>query len=251
MITLPQLCSDLNELLQPSLYADGCPNGLQIEGKKDISSVATAVSANIATIEAAIKAGADALIVHHGIFWNQDSYVITGVKRQKITLLLENGLSLIAYHLPLDAHKVHGNNWKAAIDLGWENLEPFGFFKGIAIGVKGTFPPQNRTSFVEKLEHYYGHIAHLAPGGNSIVKSAALISGGAYKNLSEAAIAGVDCFITGNFDEPAWHQALEEKINFLALGHSHTEKIGPKSLAVYIKEKFSLPCSFIDIENPF
>ena len=137
------------------------------------------------------------------------------------------------------------------MDLGWESLEPFGLYKGIPIGVKGVFAPQNLESFVKKLEHYYGHSAYLAPGGNSLVKSAALISGGAYRSLGEASAAGVDCFITGNFDEPAWHQALEEKINFLALGHSHTEKIGPKSLVKYIREKFSLPCTFIDIENPF
>lgn len=251
MITLSELRADLDALLQPTLFADSCPNGLQVEGKEKISLIATAVSASLATIEAAIDAKADALVVHHGIFWNQDSYIITGVKQQKLSLLLKSGLSLLAYHLPLDAHKSFGNNWKAAMDLGWENLEPFGLYKGMAIGVKGTFPPQSLCSFVEQLERYYQHQAHLAPGGNAQVKSAALISGGAYRSLGEAASEKVDCFITGNFDEPAWHQAMEEKINFLALGHSHTEKIGPKSLAIYMQEKFRLPCAFIDIENPF
>ncbi len=251
MITLQDLCADLDSLLQPSLFSDGCPNGLQVEGKKQINTIVTAVSSSLATIEAAIEAKADALIVHHGMFWNQDSYVVTGVKRQKLSLLLENGLSLIAYHLPLDAHQIYGNNWRAAIDLGWQNLEPFGMYKGSFIGVKGNFSPQSRDSFVHKLENYYGHKAYLAPGGNNEVKSAALISGGAYRSLGEASEAGVDCFITGNFDEPAWHQALEEKINFLALGHSHTEKIGPKSLAKYLQEKLQVSCSFIDIENPF
>ncbi len=251
MITLQELCKDLNNLLKPYLFSDSCPNGLQIEGKKQIKTIVTAVSSNLATIEAAIEAKADALIVHHGMFWNQDSYVITGVKRQKLTLLMNSGISLLAYHLPLDAHQVHGNNWRAAIELGWENLEPFGMYKGVAIGVKGTFSPLSRESFMQQLENYYGHTAYLAPGGNTLVKSAALISGGAYRSLGEAVEAGVDCFITGNFDEPAWHQALEEKINFLALGHSHTEKIGPKSIAKYIEEKFQVHTSFLDIENPF
>ncbi len=251
MITLQDLCADLDSLLQPSLYSDSCPNGLQVEGKKQINTIVTAVSSSLATIEAAIEAKADALIVHHGMFWNQDSYVVTGVKRQKMSLLLESGLSLLAYHIPLDAHQIHGNNWRAAIDLGWENLEPFGMHKGSFIGVKGTFAPQSRDSFVHKLENYYGHKAYLASGGKIEVKSAALISGGAYRSLGEATEAGVDCFITGNFDEPAWHQALEEKINFLALGHSHTEKIGPKSLVEYLQGKFQVSCSFIDIENPF
>lgn len=251
MITLQDLCADLNNLLKPSLFADGCPNGLQVEGKKEIKTVVTAVSASLATIEMAIEAKADALIVHHGMFWNQDSYVVTGVKRQKLALLLKSGMSLLAYHLPLDAHQVHGNNWKAAIDLGWKNLEPFGMYKGIPIGVKGDFEAQDREAFVKHLEGYYGHKAYLAPGGSATVKSAALISGGAYRSLGEAVEAGVDCFITGNFDEPAWHQALEEKINFLALGHSHTEKVGPKSIAKYVHDELKVPCSFLDVENPF
>lgn len=251
MITLQELCTSLDLLLQPALFPDGCPNGLQVEGKPSIRKCATAVSASLATLEAAVENGVDALIVHHGLFWNQDSYVITGVKRKKLELLLKSGLSLLAYHLPLDVHRLYGNNWKAALDLGWENLEPFGLYKGIAVGVKGTFKATSRQAFTNRLEEYYEHPAHVALGGPETVKSAALISGAAYRSLPEAALAGVDCFITGNFDEPAWHQAFEEGINFFALGHSHTEKIGPKALGQHLSAQFGLPCPFIDIDNPF
>lgn len=251
MITLQELCAYLEELLQPSLFSDGCPNGLQVEGHPKIKSIATAVTASLATIEASIEAGADALIVHHGLFWNRDSYTITGTKRKKLHLLLKSGLSLLAYHLPLDAHREYGNNWRAAIELGWENLEPFGRYGNVSIGVKGTFKSQNRNTFVDKLQNYYNHPAHMALGGKENISSAALISGGAYKSILEAASENVDCFITGNFDEPAWHMAFEEGINFYAMGHSNTEKIGPRSLGNHLYEHFGIPCQFLDLENPF
>lgn len=251
MITLQELCAYLDTLLELSLFSDGCPNGLQVEGKPKIKKICTAVTASLAAIEAAVEAGADALIVHHGLFWNRDSYPITGVKRKKLQQLLENGLSLLAYHLPLDAHREYGNNWRAAKELQWENLEPFGRYGNVSIGVKGTFKPQSREAFSASLQRYYGHAAHLALGGKAEVCSAALISGGAYKSIPEAASEGVDCFITGNFDEPAWHMAFEEKINFFALGHSNTEKIGPRTLGEHLYQHFNVPCEFLDLENPF
>lgn len=251
MLSLQDLCEYLDALLQPALFSDGCPNGLQVEGKREIRKIATGVTASLATIEAAIEAHSDALIVHHGLFWNRDSYTITGSKQKKLKLLLENDISLLAYHLPLDAHRDYGNNWRAAKDLGWEDLEPFGRYGNLSIGVKGTFKPQDRKAFIESLESYYGHTAHCALGGKEIVSRSALVSGGAYKTVLEAAAEGIDCFITGNFDEPAWHMAFEEKINFCALGHSNTEKVGPKSLGEHLQEHFGVPCQFLDCENPF
>lgn len=251
MITLQELSSYLKELLQTESFSDGCPNGLQVEGKNTIKRVATGVSASLATIEGAIEKKADVLIVHHGIFWNRDSFVIEGTKRKKLALLLKHELSLLAYHLPLDAHRELGNNWKAAIELGWHALEPFGLYNGKLIGVRGSFAPQSCEAFSESLERYYGHPVSMALGGKKKVVSAALISGGAHRSLHEASEAGVDCFITGSFDEPTWHEAFEEGINFFALGHSNTEKIGPFHLGRHLQERFGLPCDFIDIENPF
>lgn len=241
----------LNTYLHVPLIEDYCPNGIQVEGRGEIKKIGTAVSANLRTLEKAAEEGVQALIVHHGLFWNRDPYPIVGTKRAKIELLLKEGISLFAYHLPLDAHQEVGNNWQAARALGWENLEPFGPYNGTIIGVKGTFRSRPIKTFVEEVEAYYAHPATLALGGKERVSSAALISGGAYKELVAAARAGVECYITGNFDEPAWGIAFEEKINFLALGHTATEKIGPKALAQHIQEKFSVPCSFIEEENPF
>lgn len=251
MISLQELCNYLNELLEAKNYKDYCDNGLQIQGKPKIGKIGTAVSASLETIQTAVEQGVDALIVHHGMFWSRDSQIIIGTKREKIRLLLQNEISLLAYHLPLDSQKELGNNWKAAKDLGWTNLEPFGEINGVAEGVKGCFPPQKIDAFQSSLEVYYQHTAHCALGGKSTVETAALVSGGAYRMLSEAAKEGVDCFVTGNFDEPAWPQSFEEGINFFAMGHSATERVGPRALGEHLKENFALEYTFIDTLNPF
>lgn len=250
-IQLFDLTSLLEEYLNCGGISDHCTNGLQVEGGKVIKKAATAVSANLMTIEQACKERVDALIVHHGLFWKGDNYIIQGSLKKKLELLITNGISLLAYHLPLDAHREVGNNWKAASDLGWEKLSPFGLYNGREIGVKGSFSPMPVAAFMAELEAYYSHSATHVIGGKKEVTSAALVSGGAYKMLTDAAFAGVDCFITGNYDEPAWNIAKDEKINFFALGHSSTEKVGPKALAKYLEHTIDLPCQFIDIENPF
>jgi dinuclear metal center YbgI/SA1388 family protein len=245
MIPLKELCEHLNLFLRCSEFTDYGPNGLQVEGKAQVKKIATAVSASLLTIEAAAEWGADALIVHHGLFWNKDKYEVTGVKRDKLKLLLARGISLLAYHLPLDAHEEVGNNWKAASDLGLTALAPFSF------GVQGKMKPRSIDAFKNQLEQYYSHPAACALGGKEKVQTAAIISGGAHWSIKEAAAAGIDCFITGSFDEPIWHIAFEEKINFFALGHAATERIGPLALGEHLKEKWSLPVQFIDMANPF
>jgi dinuclear metal center YbgI/SA1388 family protein len=251
MIKRQELCHYLDQLFSSNGEVDYGPNGLQVEGKEQIQTVATAVSASLATIEAAIKAQADALIVHHGLFWYKDSFVIQGTKKKKISLLLEHGISLIAYHLPLDHHPQLGNNWKAAEEMGWKNLQPFGWMNKIMIGVKGEIPPCSQEKFKNQLETYYQHSAFCALGGPTAIRKVALISGGAYKSITEAVQSQMDAFVTGSFDEPVWHQAFEEKINFFALGHSATEKVGPKAICQHLKEELKLPSLFLDVFNPF
>lgn len=251
MITLQDLFQHLQQLLSPEDFSDYCPNGLQVEGKKEIEKVCFAVSASLATIEEAVKKEADALIVHHGIFWQKDPYVIVGTKRKKIELLLKNKTSLLAYHLPLDAHPRVGNNWKAAFDLGMDELQPFYSLGKKALGVKGTIAPTSVKDFTKKLEAYYGHPAHVALGGKKEVRSAAIISGGAHRYIDQAADEQIDCYITGSFDEPIWDIAHERKINFFALGHYSTERVGILALMAEVQKQFRLSCEFIDLFNPF
>ncbi len=250
-ITLQELCCHLNDLLHADEFNDYCPNGLQVEGRPSIRSIATAVSASIETIKEAVSRNVDVLIVHHGMFWKGDSYPISGVKKEKLNLLLQNDISLIGYHLPLDGHQLYGNNWKAAIDMKWYNLKPCAYVNGQPIGVYGEFDPLSREKFKGQLQGYYDHGSTVAEGGKDIVSSAYLVSGGAYKMIHEAADMQADCFITGNFDEPAWHDAHEKEINFYAMGHSATERVGPMALGNYIKSHFEMSCDFIDIYNPF
>ncbi len=259
MIKLKALDAYLCHLLKSDTIKDYCCNGIQLEGKLDINFIATAVTASLATIEAAAALEVDALIVHHGLFWDKEPHYIRGAKKEKLEILLKKGISVLAYHLPLDCHQELGNNWLAAKHLGWNDLQPFGMGGGlslsVALGVKGRFPPVSVEKFKQQLEAYYEHPAHAALGGKGgskgMVSSGAIISGGAYEFTPEAAAAGVDCFVTGNFDEPAWHMAHEEKIHFFAMGHSATERVGPKALAAHIAQKFSMRAEFIDIANPF
>jgi dinuclear metal center YbgI/SA1388 family protein len=241
----------LEKLLSNTPMQDHGPNGLQVEGKREIQKIGTAVSASLSTIEKAMGEGVDVLIVHHGLFWNGDPYPIEGSKKRKIETLLKNNVSLFAYHLPLDAHRDLGNNWRAAKDLGWRELEPFCEYKGAFIGVKGRFDPISIEEFQGKLERYYGNRASVAKAERKIIQSAGLVSGGAYRELKSAKAAGLDAFVTGNFDEPAWSEAQEENVHFLALGHTATEKVGPKALAEHIAKEFGLTCTFIDSDNPF
>jgi dinuclear metal center YbgI/SA1388 family protein len=246
MITLQEISLYLQNLLSPGQFTDYCPNGIQVEGKHQIKRICFAVSASLAVIEEAVKQKADALIVHHGIFWNKEPLSVTGTKRDKLHLLLKNDISLLAYHLPLDAHQSIGNNWKAAHDLGMGHLESFA-----EIGVKGTFTPIAVDVFCKKLEAYYGHPAHVALGGKEKISSAAIISGGAHRFITQAADEGIDCFITGSFDEPIWDIAHERKMHFMALGHYSTERIGILALMEAIEKKMDVSCTFIDFFNPF
>lgn len=253
MIELKDLIQLLSDLYLTTPVVDYCPNGLQVEGKAKIGKIATAVSASLETIEIAVKNNVDALIVHHGMFWNKDSYVIQGTKRKKLSLLLEHQISLLAYHLPMDIHKEMGNNWKAASEMGWKNLAPFSpLSSNVFLGVKGELPDLSQEDLVRKLEDYYGHNAVTALGGKKKIKTIGLISGGAHRQMNDAIQEGLDAYITGSFDEPVWHQAFEDKINFFALGHSATEEVGPKALATYLQEKFpKLAVSFHQVINPF
>lgn len=245
MVDLFNLCTYLKELLQVDLFQDYGPNGLQVEGKKEVKKGAFAVSASFYAIDQAAKKGADFLFTHHGIFWTKDPLPLIGTKKDKIARLVEKEISLLSYHLPLDAHSTLGNNWKAAHDLGWKQLQPFA-----SIGVKGVFEEIPVAKFQKELERYFDHPAHVALGGKKKVRSCALISGGAHREIVQA-IGQVDCFVTGSFDEPTWHQAHEGKVNFFALGHAATEKIGPKAMMDHLTGKFGIKSFFIEENNPF
>ncbi|WP_108897110.1 Nif3-like dinuclear metal center hexameric protein [Chlamydia serpentis] len=251
-MNVAELLSHLDNLLASGTFQDYGPNGLQVgNAQVALKKIGVAVTADIETIKQAIKANVNVLIVHHGIFWKGMPYPITGMMYKRIQLLIQHDIQLLAYHLPLDAHPTLGNNWRVALDLNWKDLQPFGSsFPNL--GVQGSFSPVHINTFTNLLSQYYqAPLKGSALGGPSTVSSAAIVSGGAYRELSFAVTRQVDCFITGNFDEPAWSTALENNINFLAFGHTATEKIGPKSLAHHLNSVLQVPTIFIDTDNPF
>lgn len=242
----------LNTLLRPELFNDYCPNALQIEGTNTISKIVFAVSAQRASIEQAVLENADALIVHHGLFWKfHGTRAITGSFAKRVKPLIKNDINLLAYHLPLDAHIEYGNAAIIAKKLGLLELEPFGDHKGMPTGVKGKFgKPQDPKEVTKKLETILGHkVLHSDPRNNQI-NSMGIITGGANSSWPLCIPEQLDSYLTGEMSEHDWHESREEGIHMFAGGHNATEKFGVQELMKLIKDKFSVECIFLDSENP-
>ncbi len=232
-------------------FDDESLNGLQVEGAKEISAVAFAVSACAEAFEIAAKGGAQALIVHHGLFWKgHGPEPVTGALAARLRLLIKPDLNLFAYHLPLDAHPKAGNNAVAAAALGLRNLEPFGGNHGMKIGWKGALPAAvSLKRFILRLEKYYGHKAFVVQGGSGLVKKIGIVSGGAAKEAMQAALEGLDLYVTGEASEPVTYLVREAGMNFAALGHYATERVGVMALAKHLGKKFGLKTFFVELNN--
>ena len=237
------IVKDLNKLLQIDLTPE--QNGLQVEGTKEIKKIVFGVSANMALFEVAVKKGAQMLIVHHGLLWGHEQK-LTGVFGARIRFLIKNDLNLVAYHLPLDKHPVLGNNAGLAKLLGLKNLKPFGTYKGLKIGFKGTLTKAK--SFESIFKILGGEGLNFGP---KQIKTVAIVSGGAHDMLEEAIQEKADLYICGSRDEYVQELAREGKINFIAMGHYNSEKLGILALKKYIEKKYKVSTEFIDIKNPF
>ncbi len=249
MITRDELTGYLHELLDVDGFQDGCPNGLQVEGTGEIRCLVSGVTANLPLIEAAVELGADALLVHHGYFWKGEEPVVVGMKQRRLKRLLVNDINLLAFHLPLDAHPVHGNNARLASLL---EFLPEGTFGGSpAIGLWGRLPA---TMDVRRLSDWIaerlGRVPLVIPAGPSSIETVAWCSGAAQSCLVEAVQMGMDAFITGEVSEPAVHVAREYGIHLFAAGHHATERYGVMALGEHLAERFALQHHFIDIDSP-
>lgn len=253
-ITCTELQHYINQILRPEVFEDYSPNGLQISGKESISKVAFAVSATQASINEAIDWKADALIVHHGVFWkHQGSRPIVGPWGKRIKDCILSELNLLAYHLPLDAHPEIGNAASLAKNLGLSNLAPFGEYKKNYLGIKGEFhPPLKARELKTKLAALLNHsIIHASPDDEQLVKSLGIITGGANNEWACALSEKVDAYLTGEISEYNWHDAIESGIHYFAGGHHATEKFGIQELMNKIKNDYpNLEVKFFDSENP-
>ncbi|MFT4520568.1 MAG: dinuclear metal center YbgI/SA1388 family protein [Halioglobus sp.] len=252
-VSLTELDQYLKQALNSDLYRDYCPNGLQVEGRPQIQRIATGVTACQALLDEAIAWGADAILVHHGYFWRDESPQIVGMKKRRIAALLASDVSLIAYHLPLDGHPEFGNNAKLGELMGLpldlqEPLEP-----GVAgsVGSIGTLPVATTSGeFVAALEKELGRGAlHIGDPAVSVSRIA-WCTGGAQSYIDKAVAAGADLFITGEASEQTVHVAREEGVQFVAAGHHATERYGVQALGAHLQETFSVEHRFFDIDNP-
>jgi dinuclear metal center YbgI/SA1388 family protein len=247
-----QLVAYLDDLLEVETLEDVAVNGLQVAGNQEVERLATAVSVSAELFTQAADWGADTVLVHHGLLWRgDDPQRVTGSFRQRLRLLFENDLNLIAYHLPLDRHPAHGNAAVLARELGLEQLEPFGSFGGVLIGTAGVFPePVPAEELFVRVRKACGQEAQIFPGGPERVASVGIVTGGAPTAFDEAVAAGLDAFITGEAREWVLHRATEDGVYFLAAGHYATERFGVRSLGEFLAKRFDLEVQFFDLPNP-
>jgi len=243
-----ELLDYTGELLQVERFQDYCPNGLQVEGRGEVRTIVSGVTASMALLEAAAKAGADMVLVHHGYFWRNEDPRIKGMKRERLKFLLEHDINLAAYHLPLDAHAELGNNVQLGkvMDIAVDDMagEP-------AIIAHGRLE-QSMTLEVFGLHiHRVLNRPPLLVGDMSKeLKRIAWCTGAAQSHIEEAIALGVDAFLSGEISEQTVHQARESGVAFIAAGHHATERYGVQALGSHLADRFEIQHFFIDIENP-
>lgn len=237
--------------LQPQNFKDYGPNGLQVEGRPQVRKLVSGVTASLALIEAAIAAQADAIFVHHGLFWRGQSGTVTGWMKQRLQRLLVHDVNLLAYHLPLDAHPTLGNNARLGALLG---LRPEGHFGAQDLGFVGVpedgRPLAGAAALGERLQQLLGRaVLQVGPQTGPITR-VAWCSGGAQGYFEDAIAAGAQAFITGEISEPQAHLARECGVAFFACGHHATERYGAPAMAAHVAQQLGLAHEFIDIDNP-
>ena len=247
-ISRDTLLQSFDALLQPERFKDYGPNGLQVEGKAQIARIVSGVTASRALIDAAIAQQADAIFVHHGLFWRGQDGRITGWMKQRLQRLLAHDISLFAYHLPLDAHPQWGNNACLGQVLGWAADARFGEQE---LGCVASVDYPSAQALAVHIERVLGRSATLvAPPGAAPIRRVAWCSGGAQGYFEAAIAAGADAFVTGEISEPQAHLAREMGVAFIAAGHHATERYGAPAVAAHVAALHGLEHVFIDIDNP-
>jgi dinuclear metal center YbgI/SA1388 family protein len=240
-----------DRLLDARSFTDYCPNGLQVPGAEEVEVVVSGVSANLELLRDAEAAGAQMVLAHHGVFWDAGSRALSPALAERLRLLLGAGISLAAYHLPLDAHPEIGNNALICDGLGLRKGERFGTAKGAAIGFTGAFAePLPLAGVAAKVRELTGRDPLVFPGGDAPVSRAGVVSGGGAGMLEEAVGLGLDALITGEPGEPTAASAAENGIHCIAAGHHATETFGARALGERVAAEFGIEHRFIEVPNP-
>lgn len=244
--------SDLNDyigsLLEISRFRDYCPNGIQVEGRHEVRKIATGVTASQQLLDSASEWGADAVLVHHGYFWRNEEQAIAGIKKKRIQHLLQHDMSLLAYHLPLDAHPELGNNAQLAQRL---ELLPTGRFGEQDIGWHGEMR-QSLTldQFSAKITDSLQRSPLIIGNKDQVLHRIAWCSGGAQGYFEQAVALGVDVFLTGEISEQNVHVSRETGVAFIAAGHHATERYGVQALGEHLARQMNVEHRFFDMDNP-
>lgn len=246
-----ELLQTLDALLQPERFKDYGPNGLQVEGRATVRKIVSGVTACQALIEAAIAAQADAIFVHHGLFWRGQDGRVTGWMKQRLSLLLAHDINLIAYHLPLDAHPQWGNNAQLGQKLGLQIRSHFGEQSLGCLGSRqdaGVF--ESAQALGAQVGQTLGRPVTVVSHSDRPIQNIAWCTGGAQSYFEAAIAAGADAFMTGEISEPQAHYARESGVAYLACGHHATERYGAPAVAGHVAAQLGLAHEFIDIDNP-
>ena len=262
-ISAQALTEFCDEYLSAAAFKDYAPNGLQVDGGRPIQRIVTGVTACEALIDAAIADKADAILVHHGYFWKGEPAPITGMKGQRIRKLMQHGISLIGYHLPLDAHPRIGNNAKLAELLDMSIIGALYPSESHPVGNIATCTPQNAQSLITQITDSLGRLplnisAHYQASdtdgyngqNNRPIERVGICTGGAQDMIEQAALMGCDAFISGEISERTTHIARELGIDYFACGHHATERGGIQALGELVAQQFGLAVTFVDIDNP-
>lgn len=248
MPEITKLVDHLDRLLAIDAFHDYGPNGLQVPGAAQVQTVVTGVSANGRLIDAAVAAGAQLVIVHHGLYWRGDPQQITPLLHRRLAPLIKHDVALAAYHLPLDAHPEHGNNALLGQALGGADQQPFA-----EIGVRVAFPDPGLTiaELTARVTAAVGGRAPLVVGaGPERIRTLGIVTGAATDSMTEAIDLGLDAFLTGEPAERGFSIATDAGIHFLAAGHHATETFGVRRLGELLAAEFGVEHRFVDVENP-
>ncbi|NQZ30077.1 MAG: Nif3-like dinuclear metal center hexameric protein [Oceanospirillaceae bacterium] len=250
-VSLEEIEIYCNKLLSSDSFKDYCPNGLQVAGANKISKIVTGVTACQQLLDSAVSVGADLILTHHGYFWRGEDQRVVSIKKNRLKTLLVNDISLLAYHLPLDAHAIYGNNVQLAKLMGWQVTSGMDAPIGESIVLLGEL--QQAMSAAE-LACQIGQKLNREPlyieGHNRPIKKIAFCTGAAQSYIEQVASFGVDAFISGEISEQTVHLARELGINYFAAGHHATESFGVQALGEHLAEKYDLEHQFIDVPNP-
>lgn len=236
------------QLLQVERFRDYSPNGLQVEGKAQVETIVSGVTASLALLQRAAELNADLVLVHHGYFWKGEDARITGTRRARLKFLLERDINLVGYHLPLDAHPQLGNNARLAEVLG---LGVEGWFGEQSIAAYGALlQPQTLAGFGDSVATKLGRTPLVIGDAAKPIRRIAWCTGAAQDYLDLAVNLGVDAFLTGEVSERTVHLACESGVAFIAAGHHATERYGVQALGDHLAQHFGIRHQFVDIDNP-